>query len=201
MLWSPAAAATKIEAAQGSEGCRYPSRGLGGDRPGGRGGVIFGPRAQRRPLAVPLHSLRRGPSAVGRQRRTRARALLHNSRRRVLASRCAIALMRQQHGLSLLRPLAPKRRMLRFTRRATTQLERLLNDLALISPQAAVSVSDRLVGITDMLLQFPRTGRRTARRIVRRITMVPLPYNVDYRVDDQEVVILGVRHAKRRPLP
>ena len=90
---------------------------------------------------------------------------------------------------------------LRYTRRATDQLARLLGDLESHSPLGAASVSGRLADITMLLLQFPQVGRQTARRGVRRITIIPYPYNVDYRVDRQEIVILGVRHASRRPVP
>lgn len=90
---------------------------------------------------------------------------------------------------------------LRYTRRATDQIARLLGDLKSHSPLGAASVSGRLADLTTLLLQFPQIGRQTARRGVRRITVVPYPYNVDYRVDRQDIVILGVRHAGRKPVP
>ncbi len=89
---------------------------------------------------------------------------------------------------------------LRFTRRATGQLDRILTDLAARSPQGVTSVSERVSDVLTMLVQFPQTGRRTARRGVRRINIVPYPYQIDYRIDGREVVILGVRHASRRPV-
>ena len=90
---------------------------------------------------------------------------------------------------------------LRLTRRATAQVGRILGDLASRSPQGAVSLADRLSDVFELLSQFPLAGRQTARRGVRRITIVPYPYNVDYRVDAQDIVVLGVRHASRRPIP
>lgn len=89
----------------------------------------------------------------------------------------------------------------RFTRRATAQLRKILGDLTSQSPQGATSVSARMSDVLDLIVQFPQVGRPTARRGIRRITIVPYPYNVDYRLDGQEVVILGVRHASRRPIP
>ena len=89
---------------------------------------------------------------------------------------------------------------LRFTRRATAQLGKILGDLASRSPRGAASVSARISDVLGLLLQFPLAGRQTARPGIRRLTINPCPYNLDYRADREEIVILGIPHASRQPL-
>lgn len=69
-----------------------------------------------------------------------------------------------------------------------------------VMTRGAASVLARMSDVLGLLLQFPLAGRQTARPGVRRLTIVPYPYNLDYRVDREEVVILGIRHASRQPL-
>ena len=89
----------------------------------------------------------------------------------------------------------------RFTRRATRQLDVILGPLATRSPAGATNVARRVSEVARMLSDHPLIGRATARAGIRRVALVPYPYVIDYRVDGGEVALLGVRHASRRPLP
>lgn len=89
----------------------------------------------------------------------------------------------------------------RFTRRAIRQLDTILAHLAKHGPQGAASIAHRVSEIVRLLSEHPSIGRLTTRARIRRVALVPYPYVIDYRVDIGEVVILGIRHTSRRPLP
>ena len=59
----------------------------------------------------------------------------------------------------------------------------------------------RVVALTVLLTQFPQIGRATSRPGIRRIVVVPYLYHLDFRPAADEVVVLGFRHAARKPMP
>jgi len=90
---------------------------------------------------------------------------------------------------------------LRYTLRASRQVEKALDDIAQKSPQGVSSVGSRILAIATLLEQHPSAGRATSRAGVRRIWLAPYPYLIDYRISDDEIIIQRFRHSARKPLP
>jgi toxin ParE1/3/4 len=89
----------------------------------------------------------------------------------------------------------------RYTRRALSQLEKILRHIRGESPAGAQSVELRLRAVVNLLESHPFLGRQMQEAGVRRIVVDPYPYLIFYRATQTEVVILRIRHAARRPLP
>jgi toxin ParE1/3/4 len=88
----------------------------------------------------------------------------------------------------------------RYTRRALTQIDKVLTYVEAKSPKGAVYLRDRVVTLVTLLQEQPYAGRMTTRPNVRRLPVNPYPYLIDYRVTANEVIIMRFRHAARRPL-
>jgi plasmid stabilization system protein ParE len=89
---------------------------------------------------------------------------------------------------------------IRYTRRALRQLTELLDYIDARSPQGADSVKRRLQAVVDLLEDHPESGRLTRKDGVRRAVARPYPYVIFYRSSAAGIVVLGIRHAARRPL-
>lgn len=87
----------------------------------------------------------------------------------------------------------------RFTRRATRQLDAILGPLAIRSPAGATGVARHLSEVARILSDQPLVGRATAR--ARRVAFVLCPYVIDYRVDGGEIVIQDIRYTRRDSIP
>lgn len=88
---------------------------------------------------------------------------------------------------------------LNYTPQALAELEDVLAYIAERSPQGARRVQSRIQAFTLLLSDQPQIGRRTSLGRVRRIMVVPYPYFIFYEVQDHELVVLAVRHARRHP--
>ncbi len=88
---------------------------------------------------------------------------------------------------------------LRYSPEALAELEAVLAYIAERSPRGAQNVSKRLKIIIDFIAQNPLAGVELKGRGLRRIAAMPYPYLVIYQVNDDEVVIAGIRHAARKP--
>jgi addiction module RelE/StbE family toxin len=86
-----------------------------------------------------------------------------------------------------------------FTRQAIRQLNTIIDYIAQESPQGARRVRDRLHAITSLLVEQPRMGQPTDLEGVRRILVSPYPYLIFYRVTEDAVIIMRIRHAARNP--
>lgn len=86
---------------------------------------------------------------------------------------------------------------LRYTHRALDELDEILTYIAQHSPQGARRVHLRIRAVIEMLLQHPRSGRRTTNPRLRRIAATPFPYLIFYELRDDELVIIGIRHGAR----
>ncbi len=89
---------------------------------------------------------------------------------------------------------------LSYTPEALAELEGVLAYIADRSPQGAQRVQQRLKTIIAFVAQHPYAGLKLGKPDVRRIAATPYPYLVFYRVEDDEVIIVGVRHSARDPL-
>jgi toxin ParE1/3/4 len=88
---------------------------------------------------------------------------------------------------------------LRYTLPALADLGAILDYIDAHSPQGARRVQARIQALTDLLLQYPRIGRRTNDPAIRRMTTTPYPYLVFYEATESEIIIHAVRHAARNP--
>jgi toxin ParE1/3/4 len=86
-----------------------------------------------------------------------------------------------------------------FTRQAIHQLNTIIDYIAQESPQGARRVRDRLHAITSLLVEQPRMGQPTDLEGVRRILVSPYPYLIFYRVTEDALIIMRIRHAARNP--
>ena len=89
---------------------------------------------------------------------------------------------------------------LRLTRTASRQLDHILDYVAERHPVGARHVQGRILEIMRLLLIHPHMGPATMRPRRRLMLASPYPYAITYRIDDDEIVILGIRHTARRPL-
>jgi plasmid stabilization system protein ParE len=88
---------------------------------------------------------------------------------------------------------------LRYTLPALADLDAILDYIAVHSPQGARRVHGRVQALTDLLLLYPRIGRRTSDPAIRRMTATPYPYLILYEVTGTEIIIHAVRHTSRDP--
>ncbi len=79
------------------------------------------------------------------------------------------------------------------------KLDEITAYIASDDPVAAVSLVARLVDLGKSLAIFPNRGRMRSNGI-REMTSVP-PYILRYRMIGDFVVIVDIRHNRRRPLP
>jgi plasmid stabilization system protein ParE len=88
---------------------------------------------------------------------------------------------------------------LSYTPEALAELEEVLAYIANRSPEGAQRVRQRLKTIIGFVGQHPYAGLKLRKPDLRRIAATPYPYIVFYRVEDDEVIIVGVRHSARDP--
>jgi toxin ParE1/3/4 len=66
------------------------------------------------------------------------------------------------------------------------------------NPRAAMHMAEALLAAGDSLTNFPYRGRPVPGTALRELVSVS-PYIIRYRVENDSVVILRVRHSARRP--
>jgi toxin ParE1/3/4 len=87
---------------------------------------------------------------------------------------------------------------LRYTPKAAAELDKVLADIKLESPQGALHVKSRVQVVINLILRYPHAAPLRSKRGIRRIVVHPYPYLILYKASADEVVIHGVRHAARR---
>ena len=87
---------------------------------------------------------------------------------------------------------------LRYTKRAAQQIDKALGYVAERSPQGAAHIRERLLAVVTLLQFKPLAGRATSRAGVRRFTLVPYPYFVEYRILGDELIVMRFRHGARK---
>jgi toxin ParE1/3/4 len=88
---------------------------------------------------------------------------------------------------------------LRFDDRALDDLRQIKSYIAEHSPSGAERMRQHIMH-TITLADFPFLGRATDEPRVRILVMTKYPYLMFYSVVKDEVVILHVRHAARKPI-
>ena len=87
----------------------------------------------------------------------------------------------------------------RYTRRASIDLARIVQYLNARSPQGARKVQARIHKLINLTLEYPYAGTRTREKRIRRLVAYPYPYLIFYEATDDGITILGILHAARKP--
>jgi toxin ParE1/3/4 len=88
---------------------------------------------------------------------------------------------------------------LRFTLRAQADLEDIFDYLEQHSPAGARAVRAAIKQRINQLLDFPLMAPTTEMPGVRELSVSRFPYKVYYELRADEICILHIRHARRRP--
>ncbi len=89
----------------------------------------------------------------------------------------------------------------RFTTTAIDEIQAVFSYIAANNPAAADAVIDEVDRAISLAATFPKLGVIKYRGIVRMLPLRRYPqYLLFYRADEQEIVVLNLRHsARRRP--
>jgi toxin ParE1/3/4 len=89
----------------------------------------------------------------------------------------------------------------RYSETALREIDQIFAYIHQRNPSAAAAVVDRVKRVAALLEEYPFAGHTADEPDVRIMPLVRYPYLLFYSVsDDDEVVILHVRHgARRRP--
>jgi plasmid stabilization system protein ParE len=88
---------------------------------------------------------------------------------------------------------------IRYTLRAFADRESIYDYLEKRSPQGARNVKRAIVQAIDGLATYPRIGRLTDKPDVYELIVPRRPYKVYYRIERDDVWIMHIRDARRRP--
>jgi toxin ParE1/3/4 len=87
-----------------------------------------------------------------------------------------------------------------YAPRALRDLEGIAEYLRARSPPGATNVLAAIKSTADLLGFFARMGRVVDDVGHRRLTVPRYPYFLFYRIADDELLILHIRHTSRRPI-
>lgn len=90
-------------------------------------------------------------------------------------------------------------RRLNWSNRSIRDLKTIRGRIAKDNPYAASRVVAKIEAAGESLSSFPERGVLVADGLRRLATVSP--YLIFYRVSDEAVSIVHIRHAARRPLP
>ncbi len=89
--------------------------------------------------------------------------------------------------------------IVRYNRGAVHDTEAIAKYIRDRNPKAAVDVRTRIKSLIDGLADFTLQGTPTDHRDIRRLVTTPYPYLIFYRIKNETVIILHIRHGRRRP--
>jgi toxin ParE1/3/4 len=87
----------------------------------------------------------------------------------------------------------------RFTHRAESDLTGILDFLIALSPEGARRVAASLEETIRIIANQPFAARKTARPMLFVKIVPKYPYKIFYRVREDAIEIVHIRHASRRP--
>jgi toxin ParE1/3/4 len=87
----------------------------------------------------------------------------------------------------------------RYTLRALADLEQIYEYFQKRHPAAAQSLKSTIERQIGWLTNFPHMAPATDEPGVRELTLTRYPFKIYYEVEGEEVRILHIRHARRRP--
>jgi toxin ParE1/3/4 len=82
-----------------------------------------------------------------------------------------------------------------WTEEAVSHLDAIVAYVSAFNEAAAMRLGERLIEVADSLAEFPNRGRDAGHG--RREMTTVWPYVLRYRVNDDAVIILRVRHGAR----
>jgi addiction module RelE/StbE family toxin len=88
---------------------------------------------------------------------------------------------------------------IRYSVRARNDLRRIFEYLDERAPKAAHEVRRAIEASVALLADFPLMAPMTDEDDVRELTLARYPYRIYYRVRGEELEVLHVRDARRRP--
>jgi plasmid stabilization system protein ParE len=88
----------------------------------------------------------------------------------------------------------------RYTPRAFADLDDIRIYISQHNPIAALKVVATIERIVTRLGDFPDSGQRSDELDVRVVFSTRYPYRIYYRIRQDEISILHIRHTARRPL-
>jgi addiction module RelE/StbE family toxin len=88
--------------------------------------------------------------------------------------------------------------IIRYTRRAVRDLESIADHILLHNHAASGRVRERIEQLIKGLADFPYQGSPTDEPDIRRLVANPFPYLIFYRIKDEAIIILHIRHGRRR---
>jgi plasmid stabilization system protein ParE len=86
---------------------------------------------------------------------------------------------------------------LRYSLRASADIDQILAYIAQHSRSGATSVARQIRATTELLAQYPNLGRRSIVPSVRVFPVARYPFVLYHRVKGDELIILHVPHASR----
>jgi plasmid stabilization system protein ParE len=90
---------------------------------------------------------------------------------------------------------------IRYADSALADLDAIHDYQAAHWPLARAAFEARLTAVEARLVQFPHGAPEVAERSgVRVVAFVDLPYRLFYRVNEETIEVLAIRHTSRRPL-
>lgn len=87
--------------------------------------------------------------------------------------------------------------IVRWTWNARNDLWRVADRIAEDDPAAALQLKHAIREATGQLAEFPRMGRPGRIEGTRELVIAGTPYLVPYRIEGEEVHLLGVLHGAR----
>jgi plasmid stabilization system protein ParE len=87
----------------------------------------------------------------------------------------------------------------RYTLRARADLEEIYEYIEKHQPTAAQRLKSAIERQIGWLIHFPYMAPTTDEAGVRELTLTRHPYKIYYEVAGDEVRVLHIRHAQRRP--
>ena len=87
----------------------------------------------------------------------------------------------------------------RYTPRAFADREAIFDYLQKRSPQGARNVESAIVHAIRLLASHPRMAPLTDEPGVHELTVPRRPYKVYYRIEGEDIWIIHIRDARRRP--
>ncbi len=88
----------------------------------------------------------------------------------------------------------------RYTPRARSDLQSILQYIDERSPRGARNVKRAIQKTIELIGEFPEGGRRAGEQTTRVLPAGRYPYLIYWSVEAGEVWLVHIRHARRRPL-
>lgn len=86
---------------------------------------------------------------------------------------------------------------LRYARRARTDIDGIHEYIVQHDKHAASNVVRRIRSVCQLLAKYPGLGRVTDMASVRVFPIVPFPYLIYYRLTNDALEVIHVRHGRR----